>query len=211
MKIFDARRATRWVVDPPLPARLGRTAISICDFGEAGLQIEHDEALTTKRAPLRWTVDGAGVTLELESEVLWTRLLPSVTEPPRYRYRSGIGIGERDARAVRLTLERLVEHGSARLDADSLERKRRVVESRAEARADSAPELAATTEAKILAVHSGLAREPENLRRWEAIGRKRLPVPSGAGATAEVIAVWEALDHEFEIDTIARILGARTT
>lgn len=213
MQVIDSRRAMRYLVDPPLPARFGRATVSICDLGPAGLQIEHEEPLTTRRGVMQ--VSGLGVSLDVESEILWSRLLPSLLQPGRYRYRSGIRIGEGDRSTVEGAVERLVESGQARMDEESLERKRRALEARAEAAsserflkpAGPTGRIDGAVSRRILEARAELGRVPEDAERWEAIGRKRLSA-TAPRVSGEVVALWEALDHEFEIETIARVLHA---
>lgn len=215
MQVTDSRRAMRYVVDPPLPARFGRATVSICDLGPAGLQIEHEEPFTARRGVMQCAVSGLGLSLDLESEILWSRLLPSLLEPGRYRYRSGVRIGEDDRPVVEGAVERLVQSGQARVDAESLERKRRALEARAEVASSQrflkpvgpAARTDASTTRRILEARAELGRVPEDAKRWEAIGRKRLPA-TAPQVSGEAIALWEALDHEFEIETIVRVLRA---
>lgn len=215
MQVIDSRRAMRYLVDPPLPARFGRATVSICDLGPTGLQIEHEEPFTTKRGVMQCAISGLGVSLDVESEILWSRLLPSLLQPGRYRYRSGIRIGESDRSTVEGAVERLVESGQARMDEESLERKRRALEARAEAAsserflkpAGPTRRVDGAVSRRILEARAELGRVPEDAKRWEAIGRKRLRAPAPR-VSGEVIALWEALDHEFEIETIARVLHA---
>lgn len=213
MQIVDSRGSTRYIAEPPLAARFGRADVSICNFGRGGLQIEHDEPLQARRGTVSWSSARPQHSVDIGAEVVWSRLLPSTLEPGRYRYRSGMRLDPSGLGSVDVALQGLVGTGRARPDTQSLERKRQVLERKAaaiESQRFLRPVTLPPTEAaahRILEAHGELEADPALRKQWDALGWASLAKePLLRQRYPEALAIWEMLDHEFDLETVARIL-----
>ncbi|HVR43491.1 MAG TPA: hypothetical protein VMS56_08600 [Thermoanaerobaculia bacterium] len=213
MQIHDSRRSERYIADPPLRARLGREAVTIRDLGEEGVQLEHEIPLTTGRSTLTFASERDEV--EMSGRVIWSRLLPSASDPAQYRYRSGFRVDEPDRGSVSRIVSRLVGSGRARRDSESLERKRHALEERAAAAeserfvraASGTARTPAAGTRRILDAFHALERDPVMRAHWEALGAASLVRdPQRFERYREAVAVWEYLDHEFGLDAVARVI-----
>ncbi|MGH9457729.1 MAG: hypothetical protein ACRD2J_08835 [Thermoanaerobaculia bacterium] len=215
MQVPDSRRTARYIPEPPLTCRFGRDEVAICNFGRDGAQIEHDAPLAVSRGAFSLSPGPVGVPLEVAGEVIWSRLLPSVADPAKYRYRSGIRFDPAGRYEAERVFELLVGAGRARPDTESLERKRRALESRAAAtqsqmflRAVSpVSRVPPDTAKRIRDAHERLAADAAERARWDALGNASLiRDPERRDRYRDALAVWEYLDHEIDLEIVARVI-----
>ena len=77
------RTAERYLLQPPLSARFGDAAVSICDVSAKGARFTHSHSLEMgHKSVLRLTLDGRPAPLQLEAVVVWTQVDPIV--PSRF-------------------------------------------------------------------------------------------------------------------------------
>ena len=77
------RTAERYLLQPPLSARFGDAAVSICDISAKGARFTHSHSLEMgHKSVLRLALDGRPAPLQLEAVVVWTQVDPIV--PSRF-------------------------------------------------------------------------------------------------------------------------------
>jgi PilZ domain-containing protein len=71
------RTAERYLLQPPLSARFGDAAVSICDISAKGARFTHSHSLEMgQKSVLRLALDGRPAPLQLEAVVVWTQVDP---------------------------------------------------------------------------------------------------------------------------------------
>ena len=224
MQIKESRVHDRFVAVPPLVANMGRSPIAICDLGAEGLQIEHSEPLRPHdQCTISFEDPWKRSTIELEARILWTRL---VRDPSgRYLYRSGVRVGS--SATLKQALDSLLQKGAARLDDESLERKRRSLEERANdvlgqmfvRAAGASVSERQLTPAQVTSIHHAADRlqaNPDEARRWAVLARfavnndPRHVAIRKEDVDDEFLAVWEYLDEAIPISFIRELLENRT-
>jgi len=71
------RTAERYLLQPPLSARFGDAAVSICDISAKGARFTHSHSLEMgHKSVLRLVLDGRPAPLQLEAVVVWTQVDP---------------------------------------------------------------------------------------------------------------------------------------
>lgn len=224
MHIKESRVHDRFVAVPPLSANMGRSPISICDLGAEGLQIEHSEPLRPHdQCTISFEDPWKRSTIELEARILWTRVFKDPSG--HYLYRSGVKVGS--PATLKQALNSLLQKGAARLDEESLERKRRTLEERANdvlgqmfvraAGATASERL--LTQAQIASIHHAADRlnaNPDEAKRWAVLARfavnndpRHIAIRNG-NVDDEFLAVWEYLDEAIPIASIRELLENRT-
>lgn len=224
MHIKESRVHDRFVAEPPLSANMGRSPIAICDIGAEGLQIEHSEPLSPHdQCTISFQDPWKRSTIDLEARILWTRLFKDSSG--HYRYRSGVKVGA--SAALKQALNSLLQRGAARPDEESLERKRRTLEDRADevlgqmfvrpARVTVSERQ--LTPAQIASIHHAADRlyaNPDEARRWAVLARfavnndpRHMAIRSD-DVDDEFLAVWEYLDEAIPVSFIRELLENRT-
>lgn len=224
MHIKELRVHDRFVAEPPLSASMGRSAISICDLGAEGLQIEHKEPLRPHdHCTITFQDPWKRSTIELEARILWTRLVRDASG--RYLYRSGVKVTA--PATLQQALNALLQRGGARLDEQSLERKRKTLEERANdvlgqmfVRAAgvsvSDRQLTPAQVASIYSAADRLEKNPGEARRWSVLARfsvnndPRHAAIRDENVDDEYLAVWEYLDEALPVSLIRELLENRT-
>lgn len=224
MHIKESRVHDRFVAEPPLSANMGRSPIAICDIGAEGLQIEHSEPLRPHdQCTISFQDPWKRSTIELEARILWTRLFKDLSG--RYLYRSGVKVGA--SATLKQALNSLLQKGAARLDDESLERKRRILEDRATEvlgqmfvrPAGVSVSGRQLTAAQIASIHHAADRldaNPDEARRWAVLARfavnndPRHIAIRNENVDDEFLAVWEYLDEAIAVSVIRELLENRT-
>lgn len=224
MHIKESRVHDRFVAVPPLLANMGRSPIAICDLGAEGLQIEHSEPLRPHdQCTISFEDPWKRSTIELEARILWTRLVRDASG--RYLYRSGVRVGA--SATLKQALDSLLQKGAARLDEESLERKRRTLEERANdvlgqmfvRAAGASVSERQLTPAQVTSIYHAADRlqaNPDEARRWAVLARfavnndPRHVAIRKEDVDDEFLAVWEYLDEAIPISSIRELLENRT-
>jgi len=203
---------------------MGRSSISICDLGAEGLQIEHSEPLRPHdHCTISFQDPWKRSTIELEALILWTRLFKDPSG--RYLYRSGVRVGA--SATLQQALNALLQRGGARLDEQSLERKRRTLEERANevlgqmfvrpaGVSVSDRQLTPAQVASIYQAADRLDANPDEARRWAVLARFSVTNDPRHAAVRdehvddEFLSVWEYLDEVIPVSLIRELLENRT-
>jgi CheY-like chemotaxis protein len=216
VSVADSRSAPRFVADPPIPGSFGAIGMRIVDLAERGAQIEHDEPL--KLAASGRLMIASSFPLELRARVVWSKLL---SLPGRPTYRSGLVIEEKQE-VVSRALKVLVRDGKAKMDALSLDRKKRSARERELRRAARAgkktaqpPSLSPDDILLVRQARERLRLNAEEATRW--YNRARYSTASGetndlderAPYRDEVVAVWEYLDRSMILPAVARVFALK--
>lgn len=224
MHIKESRVHDRFVAEPPLSASMGRSPIAICDIGAEGLQIEHSEPLSPHdQCTISFQDPWKRSTIDLEARILWTRLFKDSSG--HYRYRSGVKVGA--SATLKQALNSLLQRGAARPDEESLERKRRTLEDRADEVLGqmfvrpagvtvSDRQLTPTQITSIYHAADRLYANPDESRRWAVLARfavnndpRHMAIRTD-DVDDEFLAVWEYLDEAIPVSFIRELLENRT-
>ncbi|HUP65100.1 MAG TPA: hypothetical protein VM557_07455 [Thermoanaerobaculia bacterium] len=215
MLLSDSRRTPRYIPNPPCTARFGRETVTIRNFGKEGFQIEHEGPLAMREATFSWSPPTLEATMDVDAEVVWSRLLPSVEEPGQYRYRSGIRIASAARHSIEWMFDRMIATGRAFPDTESFDRKKEALEKKAELTASQRflvpvephARLAPDDAKAILEASKRLDQNGDERSQWDALGNASLIGDRDRRERyKDVVAVWEYLDHKFDLEAIARIV-----
>jgi CheY-like chemotaxis protein len=212
LSVADSRLAPRFLAEPPIPGSFGAVGMHIIDLAERGAQIEHDEPL--KLAANARLMIASSFPLELRARVVWSKLL---NVPGRATYRSGLVIEEKQE-IVSRALKVLVRDGKAKMDALSLDRKKRAARERQDRRAAKAAKSAglpaSVSPDDILLVRQARERLRANASeatKWYNRARNSMAVGEAkdldekAPHRDEVVAVWEYLDRSMSLQSVSRV------
>jgi hypothetical protein len=68
------RTAERFLLEPPIAAQFGASAVAVCDISAKGARFRHGQPLEMgQKSALRLTIDGRPMPLTLEAVVVWTQ------------------------------------------------------------------------------------------------------------------------------------------
>ena len=216
VSVADSRSAPRFVAEPPIPGSFGAIGMRIVDLAERGAQIEHDEPL--KLAANGRLMIASSFPLELRARVVWSKLL---NLPGRPTYRSGLVIEEKQE-IVSRALKVLVRDGKAKMDAHSLDRKKRSARERQERRGAKGPKTPVlpptVSPDDILLVHQARERlrlNAHDATKWYNRARHSMAIGEAKDLDErtphrdEVVAVWEYLDRSMSVHAIARVFSLK--
>jgi len=216
ISVADSRSAPRFVAEPPIPGSFGAVGMRIIDLAERGAQIEHDEPL--KLAANARLMIASSFPLELRARVVWSKLL---NLPGRPTYRSGLVIEEKQE-IVSRALKVLVRDGKAKMDALSLDRKKRAARERQDRRAAKAAKSSAQVSSlnpdDVLLVRQTRERlriNASEATKWYNRARHSMAVGEAkdlderAPHRDEVVAVWEYLDRSMNLQAVARVFSLK--
>jgi hypothetical protein len=79
----NLRTTERFLIEPPLSAQFGSSAVFVCDISVKGARFSHAHALEMgNKAMLRLTIEGRQSQVALEAVIVWTQ--PDPTHPSRF-------------------------------------------------------------------------------------------------------------------------------
>jgi hypothetical protein len=79
----NLRTTERFLIEPPLSAQFGSSAVSVCDISVKGARFSHAHALEMcNKAMLRLTIEGRPSPIALEAVIVWTQ--PDPTHSGRF-------------------------------------------------------------------------------------------------------------------------------
>jgi hypothetical protein len=211
--VRDSRETERFIADRPIEGRFGGTEVTIWDFAESGLQIEHAEPLKlAAKGRIAFRLEEMQVTVP--GIVIWSRLSQTPDARGRLVYRSGIRL-EADLELFARAINVLAGSGKIRRDDASLDRKRKKLQSR-EQEKRLRPVIRTTRQApsippdQVLLVQHARDRmrdNPNEASKW--YNRAKYSLAEGSFTNIphreEVLAVWEYLERSIDIQIIIAI------
>lgn len=202
-EIADLRSAPRFVLEPPLEGSFNGEPVRIFNIGEEGVQIESRQKMPRGAwGELRFSLPTSPRVLRIDVRTKWCRAAKSAG--PAFSWPFRCGLEAEGVHALTLdSLSQLLELEMLRLDNDSLERKRAILQQKAAdldpvlPRAPERPSigtLSSLVEAKRQAMFE-LTRNADLVPRLAEAGRQNLARETGEVATYEdeILAVWEYL------------------
>lgn len=202
-EIADLRTTPRFVLDPPFEGSFRGEPVRIFNIAEDGLQIEVRQRIEKGAwGELRFSLPTSPRVMRVEARVKWCRAAKGAG--PAYSWPFRCGLAVQGVHALTLdSLSQLLELELLRLDEDSLERKREILQQKATdldpvlPRAAEVPSIA-TLSSLIEAKRSAMAeltRNAEMLPRLAEAGRRNLALETGEQPAYddEILAVWEYL------------------
>ncbi|HUO83820.1 MAG TPA: hypothetical protein VM534_01785 [Thermoanaerobaculia bacterium] len=215
LNVEDLRAVRRFVIDPPVPAAFAGNNVLLFDFGEGGVQAEHEANFRPGLvAKLSIKLPNQSRTMLLHGRIVWSHLSDRTNAKGKFLYRSGIRL-EDERQVSREALELLLEACMVKPDTDSLEKKKSMLEDKARRKAAMQRQLRVLRQNRLIPTDQVLmvqqARErlranPDEAMKW--YNRAKYSLPDGGKAFRnkdDVLAVWEYLDRSIELETIARI------
>jgi hypothetical protein len=220
-RVEELRSVKRFVIEPPLQGAFANVDVTIDDFGERGVQVEHAGPLKLGSVSrLMFTIPGTKEPVRTQARVAWSRLSKKPDVSGKYLYRSGLRV-EGDPEVMKATLNSMIQFCIARADNSSLEKKRKALIERARARAASPvmkPILRREAEIPpdhVLLIQQARARlqtMPDEAVKW--YNRARYSQANAAGDAIqhhreEIVAIWEYLERTIDVSIIARVLETK--
>ncbi|MEO8215925.1 MAG: hypothetical protein ABI718_02470 [Acidobacteriota bacterium] len=222
----QSRKAYRFRIVNPIPARFNGVPILVCDLADGGLQIEHTDAFVRGSSGLvEYTIPGKTKKIRVHGTLVWTRVADQLSDPPVYR--SGVKV-EGHVDALNSTIDFFLRSGIAKIDRGWREptakpgekpaAEKPSSESTAAAPTSPAAPAGEITEEVILLIEEAreqLARSYEESLKWYQRARFSLSEESVQKETQDihhredVLAVWEFLGRSVEIATIASVFDRR--
>lgn len=203
--IEDLRSSERYTVNEKLAGSFGSAPVTLIDLAEQGMQIEHTQPLRLATKGRLWFKHGY-VSVSLHAFVVWSKLSGK-------HYRSGLRTDGTAAEFIS-AIQTLAAHGIIKKDDDSLNRKRKRLEEREQAKAGKPVMKYVRTESdispdQVLLVQHARERLKENFdeaQKWYS--RAYFALRSSGEAIRfpeDVLAVWEYLERSVPLTTIKRI------
>ena len=201
--VSDLRSAPRFILDPPLEGSFRGEPVRIFNIGEEGVQIEVKSRVErAEYGELRFSLPTSPRVLRVYGRVKWCR--PARGGGPAYSWPFRCGLAIEGIHTLTLdSLAQLIELELAKLDRNSLERKRELLQKTALnldpdlPRSEQTP-IISTLSALVEATRSAsseLSRNPAAISRLAEAGRRNLQAESGEALAYEdeILAVWEYL------------------
>lgn len=216
LQIVEMRSGDRYVVMPPLRGSFGAAEIHVINMSETGVQVSHADPLKPgSDARVAFTLP-SGEVISLRGRVVWSHL--ARTQVHTGRYVSGIRLDDEQNATAREALKALVDNRYARIDQDTLERKRKALKDKHRERARHAavkilsPQDLGITQDQMLMIHAAMERlrsHPEEAKKWYlrakfAVSEEGRQVDAPMHYREDVLAVWEYLDRSIDLTTIIR-------
>ncbi len=204
-QIEDLRSSDRYILNEKLVGSFGSAPVTLIDLGEQGVQIEHLQPLRLATKGRLWFKHG-NVSVSLHAFVVWSKLSGR-------QYRSGLRIDEAAAEFLS-AIQTLATYGIIKKDDDSLNRKRKRIEEREQAKSGKPTMKFVATESDIspdqvlLIQHARerLRRNFDEAQKWYS--RAYFALRASGEATRypeDVLAVWEYLERSVPLTTIKRV------
>jgi hypothetical protein len=214
----DLRGSERYVVAEKLIGSFGVAEVSVLNIAEQGAQIEHAQPLRLATKGRLWFKRG-DVAVSLHAIVVWSKLSKTPNDQGKYLYRSGLRVEETAPSDFLLAMQRLAEHGVIKRDDDSLNRKKRRHEERAQEKVGkpvmrNVPVESDISPDQVLLIQHARERLRANFdeaQKWYSRAyfalREGKAVISGDPTRypEDVLAVWEYLERSIPLSTIKRV------
>lgn len=222
IQVQESRSVARFFLDPPIGAVFANIPVTIADFGERGVQVEHPHPLKVGMAArLTFPLPPNSMPIELNGFVVWSRLSKKPDAKGKLLYRSGIRIDEQ-IDIARDALHRLLDTAIAHPDMMSLEiKKKLVVEKERERHARPVmkpivvrrPEIDPDQIMLIQHAHDQLKSHPDEAIKW--YNRAKFSLTAAGFVQAhyreDVLAVWEYLGRTIDLAIIAKVFEGKKT
>ena len=204
-QVEDLRSSDRYILNEKLVGSFGSAPVILIDVGEQGVQIEHSQPLRLATKGRLWFKHGS-VSVSLHAFVVWSKLSGR-------QYRSGLRIDEPAAEFLS-AIQTLARYGIIKKDDDSLNRKRKRIEEREQAKSGKPVMKFVATESdispdQVLLIQHARARLKGNFdeaQKWYSRAYFALRVSGEATRYPEdVLAVWEYLERSVPLATIKRV------
>lgn len=216
--VKESRLTDRYSAAEPMFGTFGPANIVVVDLSDTGVQIEHSAPLRLA-TKARLSFQRGGVTVNEEGIVVWSRLAGTPKEKGQLLYRSGLRI-ESDLNHYAAAFQALIDRGIIHRDSESLDKKKRRMEEREQARAMRPAmkvlrpvEVEIDTDQALLIRHvrDRLRANPLEATRWYnrakyAIMEADLPMAvDQIPYREEVLGVWEYLERSIDVSTILKV------
>jgi hypothetical protein len=220
--VTDARRRARFNLLTPLGAQFGGQPATVRNISAEGLGLRHAaQVRVSSVVSVRIDAPENDSATLIPCRVVWSRLCPG-GENGKLVYDSGLLILD-DSSAVAGLLGRLIRAYGVR-DEESLETKRRILETRAKARtaapAPAAPvpsSLPRITPDQVLLIREAqemIRTNPDAAAKWHARAKDALvetgmiaPGTKSSPYRHDVLVVWAFLGGRLELDLVSLILN----
>jgi tetratricopeptide (TPR) repeat protein len=217
--IKDLRSGDRYFVTERLTGSFGAVEATIINMAEQGAQVEHSQPLRLGTKARLWFKRG-DVASSVQAISVWSRLSKTPNEYGKYLYRSGLRI-EEGAEDWVSAMQALADANLLKRDSDSLERKRKRLEQRAEVKSGqptmkfvpAEPDITAEQELLIQHARKRLGDNFDEAQKWYsrayfALKQGRTPLAAEImGYPEDVLAVWEYLERSIPLSTIAKVFA----
>ena len=215
MEVSELRVSERFRTAEPLAGSFGSANVTLVDVSASGAQIEHAQPLRIGTRARLWFKRGE-VSVSVQAFSMWSHLSKTPNAQGKYLYQTGLRL-EGESPDFHHVLQSLLERGVISPDRDSLERKRKRVQERADEKAKRPtvrylrPEIEVPPDQQLMIEHARkqLLSDPNEAQRWYQ--RAKYAITQGNTNIAadwirnreDVLAVWEYLERSVEISTIA--------
>ena len=215
MDVTDARQEDRYTVTNRLEGTLAGNDVILVDIGIHGAQLKHPVPIKLGTVgKLQIKVSPADGDLRVEGHVVWSKLAPKASPTGERPYHSGIRIEDPEGQ-LPPTIERMLELSMIKLDKDSIEKKRKMIEARTKSKGQpgvklfgaKAPRIPDDVILLVKQTQLRLRSNPAENVKW--LNRAKYSLDE-AGLQIQqrddVLAVWEYLERSIELEIIGRVL-----
>lgn len=214
--ISELRSYERYVLKQQVKGSFGSVEITIVNLSEQGAQIEHAQPLRVAMTARLW-FKAVEVSVSAHGLVVWSRLSKNKSPDGKLLFRSGLRI-EEGADEFRQCMQELLNKGAIEVDAESLDRKRKLKEEREQHKTATVRVMRIEDEVPadqaLLVTHTRdrLRADSNEAMKWynRAYGSLR-STPAAQAAelrkhSEEAMAIWEYLERSVPITTITKVL-----
>jgi len=211
--VTNLRCSRRFNVIHPVRIQFVGDAAEVLNLSAEGIQIRHAAFVKLgMRATIRIDYPVTRETVSLQARILWSRLSTIADATGKYLYVSGLLI--EDAATVGGALGRLIRTCAAP-DSDSMEKKRKSIEERAQRRTvvmtPVAHEMRVSSDQLLLIqeAREKLEANPEQMTEWcgraKRLAAKDADAPHSLPYRQEILAIWGYLGGHVELEQVALV------
>lgn len=218
MNVVECRTEDRYSVTRRVEGRLAGVDVVVVDMALHGAQLRHSTPIKPRSTVrLAFSAQGCETRISLPARVVWSRLAEKAAPGGERPYCSGVRLEDPEGTMASM-IGQLLNVKAARLDKDSIERKRTVVEKRERSKQQpdikffgaNVPRVPDDVILLVRQTRRRLQANPAENVRW--LNRARYSLDE-AGVQIhhrdDVLAVWEYLNRSVGLDIIARVLDAK--
>lgn len=215
--VKDLRATPRFLFNEALVGSFGSASVGIVDISEHGVQVEHAQPVRLGTRARLWFKRGE-IAINVQGRVAWSHLSKTPNEKGKYLYRSGIKLDDAGPDYL-AALQALADHNVIRRDEESLERKKKRLIEKEQAKTAKPTMKVIPHESDIppdqllLIQHARdrLKSNPEERAKYFhraqfSIGQHGSVVATDSIRHREdVLAVWEYLDRTIDLSKIVKV------
>ncbi|HVR37613.1 MAG TPA: hypothetical protein VMU84_00845 [Thermoanaerobaculia bacterium] len=213
VEVSEVRRFPRYNTVEPLVGSFGAAEVVVRNLGERGAQVSHAQPLRIGTRSRFWFRRG-DISVSIQATIVWSHLSQVPDEHGKLLYQSGLHVDEDEA--FLSSLQAFADRGVIKRDLASLERKKKVLLEKEQAKSGKPivkfiqhePDVPADQKLMIEHARARLQNHPDEAQRFYERAKA-----SNADEIfihrEDVVAVWEYLERTIDLSTIVKVFEKR--